>query len=92
MFRFFCTSADQKERVLRFNRFDKFDVLCVSLWNRAPLKMVISDITLKVDVEEMKNIPGVIDAHRINPVVNGEKVNSLSVILFFDKKSLPTQV
>lgn len=31
-------SADQKERALYLNRFDKFEVSCVSLQNKAPLE------------------------------------------------------
>ena len=59
---------------------DKFEVSCVSLRNRAPLKGVISGISWEVDFEEMKHIPGVIDARWMNRVVKEEKVKSLSVL------------
>ena len=65
---------------MRLTRLEKFDVSCVSLWNRAPLKRAMSGILWEVNVAEMKNIPGVIDACRKNRVVNEVKVKS---ILFF---------
>ena len=39
----------------------------------------MSGISLEVDFEEIKSIPGVIEALQMNRVVNGEKVKSLSV-------------
>jgi hypothetical protein len=46
----------------------------MSLWNRAPLKGVISGVSWEVDVEEIKNVPGLIEARWMNRVVNEEKV------------------
>ena len=40
-------------RVLRLTRFEKFDVSCVSLRNRARLHGVISGVFWEVDVTEM---------------------------------------
>ena len=57
---------------------------------RLPLKGVISDVSWEVNFEEMKNISGVIEACRMNCVVNGEQVKYLSVLLFFDMESLPS--
>ena len=50
--------------------------------NRAPLKEVISGVSWEVDVEEIKNILGVIDSRRINCVVNEEKVMSICSFVF----------
>ena len=69
LFRFCCASADQKERALPLTQCDKCEVSCVSLRNRVPLKWVISGVSWKVYFEELKNIPAVIDARRINCVV-----------------------
>lgn len=41
----------------------------------------------EVDLEEIKSIPGVIDAQQMNHVVNGKKV-----FLFLEMQSLHTQV
>ena len=60
---------DQKERVLCLNRFDKFEVSCVSLLNRAPLRGVISGVSWEFNFEDMRNIPGLIEARRMNRVV-----------------------
>ena len=57
----------RKERLLRLTRFDKLEV---SLRNRAPLKGAIAGVSWGY-------IPGVLDARRMNRVVNGKKINSL---------------
>ena len=56
-------------------------LLCVSLRNKAPLKGVISGVSWGV-VEEMKNIPEVIDARQMNCVENDEKVKSICSFVF----------
>ena len=69
----FCASADQKERALCLNQLDTFEVLCVSLRNRTTLKGVTSGVSWEVYFEEMKNIPRVIEARRMNRVLKSEE-------------------
>ena len=43
--------------------------VCVRLWNRAPFKGAISGVSWEVNFEEIKNIPGVLDARQLNLMV-----------------------
>ena len=47
---------------------------------------------MDVHIEYLKTIPGVFGALRLTHWVNGEKEESLSVLLFFDKEQIPTHV
>jgi hypothetical protein len=57
-------------------------MLCVALQSRAPVKGVISGVLWDVKVEQIKNILGMVYVRRMNCVVIGVKVKSLSVLLF----------
>jgi hypothetical protein len=48
-------------------------------------------VTKYVHVEYLKRIPDVVGARSLTRWVNGVK-ESLSVLLFFDKEQIPTQV
>lgn len=52
-----------------------------------PVKGVISGVLEDVDIALLKEIPGVVDARRINSIVNGRKEKSLSILVFCDVES-----
>ena len=71
--------------MLRLTQVDKFDMLCVSLRTG-----VISGVLWDVNVEQIKNILGVVYyVRRMNCVVIGVKVKSVCSSVFIWNPSLP---
>ena len=85
-------SEEQGKIAVSLKRIQTTEVLCFELRNRAPVKGVISGLMTDVQVEYLKNITGVVGAWRLTRWVNGEKEESLSLLLFFDKEQISTHV
>ena len=64
------------------------EVLCFELWSRALVKGVIPGVTMDVQIEYLRRIPGVVGAWRL---IRWEKKKKVSV-LFFDEEEISTHV
>jgi hypothetical protein len=64
----------------------------LELRRRAPVNGVIAGVSEEVVIEELKSIPGVVDARRMNRWVSGKEKKSLSILVVFYVESLPTTV
>lgn len=72
-------SAAQKKSMVGLTRFEDYAVPCFELRRRSPVKGIISGVSEELDIDILKNTPGVVDACKMNHFVNGRKENSLSV-------------
>lgn len=73
------------ERALWLYKLLTYDVECYDFQSRAPNKGVISDVSYYIEALWIReNIPGVGDALLLIPMIDGKKLESLSVWLSFD--------
>lgn len=90
-----CRNKVQKEKALQMNKIDKTRVQCSLIEYKKVNRGVITGIPTDVSEEEMKdNMIGakVLEVKRLSTTRNGEKCNSLSVMIKFDEAKLPGKV
>lgn len=59
--------------MLDINGADGYYVSCFALRRRAPVNGEMSGVSDNVDITLLMKIPGVVDAHRMNHMVNSRK-------------------
>jgi hypothetical protein len=79
----FLVFLGEKKCVLDIKPVDGCDISCFELRSMATVRGVISGVSEDVDIALLKEIPGVVDARRMNCMVNGRKEKNLSVQVFF---------
>lgn len=66
---------------------------CFDFLSRVLLKGVIYGVSMEIEAQCLKrDVPGVVEAHHLNRMVDGRKNKSLSMLLLFDEEFLSTHV
>ncbi|KAL1251099.1 hypothetical protein QQF64_018895 [Cirrhinus molitorella] len=91
----FCRNKMQQEKAIELNRIDGKRVKCVLSENKMLIRGVITGIPVNVVEEQIRdNVTGakVLEVKRLRTTRNGEKCDSLSVMIKFDETRLPNKV
>lgn len=75
-----CASEEQRKTAVGLKRIHTTEVSCFKLQSGAPIKGVITGVTMDVNIEYLKRIPGVVGARHLTHSVNRVKV--LLVLLY----------
>lgn len=90
-----CRDSTQQGKAIRLNKFEGKSVSVSILENKQNARGVISGVPLAVSMDQIKgNVTGatVVEARRLRTTRNGEKCDSLSVMIRFEEEQLPTKV
>ena len=86
-------SAEQKKGVLRLKKTSEWNVSCMDFRSRVTIKLVISGVAQEVKAEDItEDIDGVVGAHRLTCMVDGEKKFTSLMLLFLDEESLSSHI
>lgn len=91
----FCRNKKQQEKAIELNRIDGKRIKCILTGNKALIRGVITGIPVNVTEEQIRdNVTGakVLEVKRLKTTRNGEKCNSLSVMIKFDEAKLPSKL
>ena len=75
-------SVEQSKIAVILKIIHTTEISCCELQSREPVKGVLSGVTMKINIEYMKRISGVVGVRRLTHWVIGKKIRK-SVVLFY---------
>jgi hypothetical protein len=88
---FVCVCPEQTERALRLIKISDWNVSRVDHQNRAPIKGVISGVSLEGKAKDItEEVDGMVGARRLTCMVDGLRKPTSSILLSFELVSLLT--